>query len=190
MPQTILPATQKFQRVPATEAINRKAVERKYHQLLAGYSTAYGLVASTSSFPVLNAVFRIRQPEGGRVLCQKCFRGGGTIAGISLLPVFVGLKRISSLTTIFKYSNHLWPTWQQALARSASLGWLVQNPTLAYSTQCCDPQIADPRDPGCIVPPLAAILRARIPAIAGGFADADGLVRLRTAQALRCVSRR
>jgi hypothetical protein len=124
----------------------------------------------------------------GECFVKNVFRGGGTIAGISLLPVFVGLKRISSLTTIFKYSNHLWPTWQQALARSASLGWLVQNPTLAYSTQCCDPQIADPRDPGCIVPPLAAILRARIPAIACGFEDADGLDRLRTAQAPRCVS--
>jgi hypothetical protein len=42
--------------------------------------------------------------------------------------------------------------------------------------------------PGCIVPPLAAILRARIPAIACGFEDADGLDRLRTAQAPRCVS--
>jgi hypothetical protein len=49
--------------------------------------------------------------EGERFV-KNVFRGGGAIAGISPLPVFIGMKRISSLTTIFKYSSHLWPTWQ------------------------------------------------------------------------------
>jgi hypothetical protein len=44
----------------------------------------------------------------GECFVKNVFRGGGTIAEISPLPVFVGLKRISSLTTIFKYSNHDW----------------------------------------------------------------------------------
>jgi hypothetical protein len=67
-----LPASQKFQRVPATEAINRKAVERTYHQLLAGYSTAYGLVASIRSFPVLNAGFN-STPLGRANALSKLF---------------------------------------------------------------------------------------------------------------------
>ena len=38
---------------PAMAAAERLAVERRYAQLLAGKSTAYGLVARMSSFPVL-----------------------------------------------------------------------------------------------------------------------------------------
>jgi len=85
MLQTILPASQKFQRVPATEAINRKAAERTYHQLLAVYSTAYGLVASISSLPVLNTFFQSYNLRDGERFVKNVFRGGGTIAGISHL---------------------------------------------------------------------------------------------------------
>jgi hypothetical protein len=59
------------------EAINRKAVERTYHQLLAGYSTAYGLVASISSLPVLNAVFQVYTLRDGERFVKNVFRGGG-----------------------------------------------------------------------------------------------------------------
>jgi len=76
-----LPASRKFQRVPATEAINRKAVERTCHQLLAGYSTAYGLVARISSFPVLNAAFKFVTLREGERFVKNVFRGGGAIAG-------------------------------------------------------------------------------------------------------------
>jgi hypothetical protein len=47
--------------------------------------------------------------SAGERFVKNVFRGGGTIAGISFLPVFIGLKRISSLTPIFKYSTHLTP---------------------------------------------------------------------------------
>src|SRR5580692_2901770 len=50
--QTILPAREKFQRVPARDSARRNAVESIYHQLRAVESAAYGLVANMSSLPV------------------------------------------------------------------------------------------------------------------------------------------
>jgi len=46
--------------------------------------------------------------SGGERFVKNVFRGGGTIAGIGLLPVFIGLKRISSLTTILKFRTYVY----------------------------------------------------------------------------------
>jgi hypothetical protein len=71
MLQKIFPAREKFQSVPTREAIKKIAVERKHHQLLAGCSAAYGLVASISSLPVLNGCFRDLHRGRGQGLCQR-----------------------------------------------------------------------------------------------------------------------
>jgi hypothetical protein len=74
MLQIIFPGREKFQSVPKREANNKIAVERKHHQLLAGCSAAYGLVARISSLPVLNGGFRVLHPGREQGFCQRMLK--------------------------------------------------------------------------------------------------------------------
>jgi hypothetical protein len=49
-------------------------------------------VARISSFPVLNAAFKFVTLREGERFVKNVFRGGGAIAGISPLPVFIGFE--------------------------------------------------------------------------------------------------
>jgi len=56
-----LAARLKFHRVPAWAPAKRKAVDRRCAQLVADESTAYGLVAKMSSFPVRMRAFTVSE---------------------------------------------------------------------------------------------------------------------------------
>src|SRR5882672_690757 len=73
MLHTILPARGKLQSVPARAAAKRNAVERTHHQLFAGKSTAYGLVARMISFPFRIRNWLLKCPEGTN--CQGAIKG-------------------------------------------------------------------------------------------------------------------
>src|SRR4051795_12854587 len=65
----IFPARLTFQTVPAIVAARRKAVDRRYTQLLLVESAAYGLVANISSLPILMLAatndLRMSDPKNG-----------------------------------------------------------------------------------------------------------------------------